>query len=171
MSPCLDSAHSSFYDTGYADGHAHGALHGLFEGRQLGQEKAWELWEEVGFYEGFARVFLSGVKGDVCGARRGAKAVAHARSLLALIEGFPTVNPTPAEAEDENGDKVVVESKDEPDLAALLQNIRARYRLLCTSVGARPRLVAARDGSETGSAVVEGIEGPMKGVDTRQLKF
>lgn len=59
----------------------------------------------------------------------------------------------------------------EVDLEALLMSIRARYRLLCTSVGARPRLTAARDGSEASTAVVEGIEGPMKGVDTRQLRF
>lgn len=45
-----------FYEKGYADGHAHGRLHGLFEGRALGAEKAWELWEELGFYEGFAAV-------------------------------------------------------------------------------------------------------------------
>jgi hypothetical protein len=164
----------SFYNTGYADGHAHGALHGLFEGRALGQEKAWELWEEVGFYEGFARVFLSragGAAGDVCGGRRGAKTLAHARSLMGLIEAFPMVNPT-AEGHEENDEQGENAGKDEPDLAALLQNIRARYRLLCTSVGARPRLVAAaRDGSESATAVVEGIEGPMKGVDTRQLKF
>ncbi len=49
-------------------------------------------------------------------------------------------------------------------------SIRARYRLLCTSLGTRPRLTAAKDGSER-AAVVEGIEGPMKGVDTRQLRF
>lgn len=49
-------ADSRFYNEGYAAGHAHGKLHGLFEGRQLGLEKAWEIWEEVGFYEGFAAV-------------------------------------------------------------------------------------------------------------------
>lgn len=49
-------ANPRFYDEGYASGHAHGKLHGLFEGRQLGLEKAWEIWEEVGFYEGFAAV-------------------------------------------------------------------------------------------------------------------
>lgn len=56
------------------------------------------------------------------------------------------------------------------DLEGLLMSIRARYRLLCTSLGTRPRLTAAKDGSER-AAVVEGIEGPMKGVDTRQLRF
>lgn len=179
---------SSFYTAGYDEGFAHGRLHGLFEGRQLGQEKAWELWEEVGFYEGYARTYLAKLGdscSDVCGARRGAKSVAHARTLLALIDSFPTTNPTPTpdrpidvdnDEERAAADKRVQDAEDaSPDLAALLSNIRARYRLLCTSVGARPRLVTAakdgRDGTAAGAGVVEGIEGPMKGVDTRQLKF
>lgn len=180
-----------FYDEGYQDGFAHGGLHGLFEGRQLGQEKAWELWEEIGFYEGFARLWLAKLgaeRGDVCGSRKVAKALAHVRSLLALIESFPTTNPTPVpdrpldiDSDDEEAqaaaEKMLADARAAaPDLAGLLQSIRARYRLLCTSVGARPRLVAAArdgtDGSTSASAgVVEGIEGPMKGVDTRQLKF
>lgn len=48
-------ARVSFYDAGYADGHTHGRLHGLIEGRALGRDKGYELWEEIGFYEGFAK--------------------------------------------------------------------------------------------------------------------
>lgn len=44
----------SFYDSGYQDGFAHGRIHGLIEGRALGREKGFEMWEEIGFYEGFA---------------------------------------------------------------------------------------------------------------------
>ena len=44
----------SFYDSGYHDGFAHGRIHGLIEGRALGREKGFEMWEEIGFYEGFA---------------------------------------------------------------------------------------------------------------------
>ena len=43
-----------FYDQGYQDGFAHGRIHGLIEGRALGREKGFEIWEELGFYEGFA---------------------------------------------------------------------------------------------------------------------
>lgn len=127
----------------------------------------------------------------MCGSRKNAKALAHVRSLLALIESFPIINPTPVpdaprEEDDESDEaraarEAAAQAAEEahttaPDLAGLLQSVRARYRLLCTSVGARPRLVTAAkdgtDGAETGTAaVVEGIEGPMKGVDTRQLKF
>ena len=44
----------SFYDSGHKDGFAHGRIHGLIEGRALGREKGFEMWEELGFYEGFA---------------------------------------------------------------------------------------------------------------------
>jgi hypothetical protein len=56
-------ADARFYAEGYADGHAHGAQHGVFEGRQLGREKAWEVWDELGFYEGYARVWLRKLAG------------------------------------------------------------------------------------------------------------
>lgn len=44
-----------FFDAGFAEGQAHGRIHGLIEGRALGREKAFEIWEELGFYEGFAK--------------------------------------------------------------------------------------------------------------------
>ena len=51
--PSLTSR-SRFYDEGYEDGFAHGRIHGLIEGRALGREKGYEMFEELGFYEGFA---------------------------------------------------------------------------------------------------------------------
>jgi Essential protein Yae1, N terminal len=48
-----------FYTTGYEDGYAHGRFHGLIEGRALGAEKGFELWEELGFYEGAARLWTA----------------------------------------------------------------------------------------------------------------
>ena len=45
---------TSFYDSGYHDGFAHGRIHGSIEGKALGREKGFEMWEEIGFYEGFA---------------------------------------------------------------------------------------------------------------------
>lgn len=58
---------SSFYDQGYEDGYTHGRIHGLIEGRALGREKGFEMWEELGFYEGFAllwRVTLTSLSRD-----------------------------------------------------------------------------------------------------------
>ena len=174
-----------FYDEGYADGFAHGALHGLYEGRALGQEKAYELWEEVGYYEGFAQTYLdvsaqSG--GSAPRSSRSARtrmisseltssALSHARQLLDLIRTFPTINPSSA-PDGSTPTAATAETREEVDLPALLASIRARYRLLCSSLGVRGRLVAAPNGqTQAAGTAVEGIEGPMKGVDTSQLKF
>lgn len=46
--------HFRFYDRGYQDGFAHGRIHGGIEGRALGREKGYDIFEELGFYEGFA---------------------------------------------------------------------------------------------------------------------
>ena len=48
-----------FYDVGYKDGAEHGRVHGLIEGRALGKEKGFEMWEEVGFYLGFATTWTA----------------------------------------------------------------------------------------------------------------
>jgi hypothetical protein len=55
-------ADPSFFQQGYQDGHAHGQLHGLFEGRELGKEKAFEIWEELGYYEGWAGLFIENLR-------------------------------------------------------------------------------------------------------------
>ncbi|EGU13011.1 hypothetical protein RTG_01052 [Rhodotorula toruloides ATCC 204091] len=54
--PLLD-LEQQFYQRGFDAGLPHGELHGLFEGRELGREKAWELCEEVGYYEGMAKLW------------------------------------------------------------------------------------------------------------------
>lgn len=122
----------------------------------------------------------------------------HANTLLNLISTFPTTNPTPTEDivadsqkpdQNQERDQGISQAQGEPpdqkeaDLPTLLSTIRARYRLLCTSLGVRPRMIAVNDGlggengdgSGTGNGIgtgeVEGIEGPMKGVDTRKLLY
>ncbi len=55
------------YTVGYEDGYAHGRLHGLIEGRALGAEKGFELWEELGFYEGTARLWTAVFSTDSSG--------------------------------------------------------------------------------------------------------
>ena len=56
---CSNEKKKRFYTAGYEDGYAHGRLHGLIEGRALGAEKGFELWEELGFYEGAARLWTT----------------------------------------------------------------------------------------------------------------
>lgn len=136
------------------------------------------------------------------------RAISHAKQLLALIDTFPITNPTstPTTTSTSSNPQLGTlgteghsietpcpstttdASGSEPDLILLLSSIRARYKLLCSSLGVRPRLVAAagKDGSlgaggddeENGDVqvvvsegVVQGIEGPMKGVDTRMLRY
>ena len=56
--------HRRFYSEGFQDGFTHGQLHGLFEGRELGKEKAFDLWEEVGYYEGTAMFWMESLQGS-----------------------------------------------------------------------------------------------------------
>ncbi|WVO15393.1 hypothetical protein L204_103051 [Cryptococcus depauperatus] len=183
---------STFYSKGYDSGFAHGRLHGLFEGRELGKEKSWELWEEVGYYEGWARMWIDLFKNrataiNIAGRKsKELRALNHAQTLVDLINTFPTVNPTSV-SQSSSGQEPLSTAPSEaatPDLANLLSQIRARYRLLCSCLGVRPRLataviVEAKPGSGASAAVlnnrqeemVDAIEGPMRSVDTKQLKF
>jgi hypothetical protein len=54
----------SFFKHGYIDGYAHGRTHGLIEGRAAGKEKGIELWEEVGYYQGFATLLRAAYGND-----------------------------------------------------------------------------------------------------------
>ncbi|OCF41924.1 hypothetical protein I317_04226 [Kwoniella heveanensis CBS 569] len=216
---------STFYQEGYQSGFEHGKLHGIFEGRELGNEKSWELWEEIGYYEGWASLWVgqleskAGIDGKNAEnegrpGRRGkeARALNHARGLLELIASFPTTNPTPAPAtsastsdtipasaattsidfllsstDDPESPSSIARERDQTDLASLISQIRAKYKLLCSSLGTRPRLavaqiIEAKPGSGAGNAsaslgdsassgIETGRDGPVKGVDTRQLRF
>ena len=139
------------------------------------------------------------------------RALGHAKQLSSLIATFPVTNPTPipdapipSSLQDSSlpsthrpsskpstksppSTTITDSSSSAPDLPTLLSSIRARYRLLCSSLNVRPRLSATKDGQDTtgragetgvelpgqdeGEGVVEGTEGPMKGVDARQLRF
>ena len=146
----------------------------------------------------------------ICSSDSSHRALNHATTLLDLIDRFPQSNPTPhsqlnsnppgetLEVSTEqdlpdlpsNGDALSKSgSKTDVDLAALLSTMRAKYRLFCSSISLRPRLVPGSttrprasdndeidgdNGSKGGSDVMgqmEGIEGPLKGVDTSKLRF
>ncbi|KAF8971873.1 hypothetical protein BDZ97DRAFT_1650504 [Flammula alnicola] len=115
----------SFYDSGYEDGFAHGRIHGLIEGRALGREKGFEMWEEIGFYEGFALTWKAILAKQ---SREDERASQHIRILLDSISQFPRVNPSASD------------SSSELDIPKLLRQIRSRYKVLCSSLGVRPRL-------------------------------
>ncbi|WWC73138.1 uncharacterized protein I206_107104 [Kwoniella pini CBS 10737] len=182
----ITNMESKFYQEGYKAGYDHGELHGLYEGRELGKEKSWELWEEIGYYEGFIKVYIDLLSGkDIQeGSKRGkdARALNHAQILLSLINTFPISNSSQSNFNISQINKE--EEEEEIDLINLISNIRARYKLLCSSLNLKPRLQNAQfvqtlpgSGSSGISStsnyenIQEGIEGPIKGVDTRQLRF
>ncbi|KAJ4472714.1 hypothetical protein C8R41DRAFT_849541 [Lentinula lateritia] len=126
----LVNLEQSFYDAGYSDGFGHGRIHGLIEGRALGREKGFEMWEELGYYEGFAlmwqAVYASQGKEDD-------RALHHIKHLLELISQFPRVNPSSSHA------------SSDLDIPKLFRQIRSRYKALCSSLGVRPSLRASGD--------------------------
>ncbi|KIJ66508.1 hypothetical protein HYDPIDRAFT_109553 [Hydnomerulius pinastri MD-312] len=118
----------TFYDAGHTDGFAHGRVHGLIEGRALGREKGFEIWEEIGFYEGFALTW------QAVYAQRGSddqRAMHHIKHLLDHIHQFPKVNPSATQS---------ASSVEEVDISRLQRQIRSRYKALCASLGVRPTL-------------------------------
>ncbi|KAG5642556.1 hypothetical protein DXG03_002569 [Asterophora parasitica] len=129
----------TFYETGYEDGFAHGRIHGLIEGRALGRAKGFEMWEELGFYEGFALMWLPIYEKQGRGDDR---TMNHTQRLLELIAQFPRINPS---------------ETDETDIPKLFRQIRSRYKALCSTLGARPSLRysdRSQDRDETADATV-----------------
>ncbi|KAF5385363.1 hypothetical protein D9615_001011 [Tricholomella constricta] len=135
----------TFYETGYDDGFAHGRIHGLIEGRALGRAKGFEMWEELGFYEGFAQMWLSIYEKQ---GRSDDRATSHTRRLLDLIAQFPRSNPS---------------ETDETDFPKLFRQIRSRYKVLCSTLGVRPSLRysdRSQDRDEAADATLAGPDKP-----------
>ncbi|KIY64418.1 DUF1715-domain-containing protein [Cylindrobasidium torrendii FP15055 ss-10] len=126
-----------FYDAGYTDGYEHGRIHGLIEGRALGREKGFEMWEELGFYEGLCKTWRSVLEMQ---GKQDSRATHHITHLLDLISKFPSVNPSQEDAE----------TNANMDISRLLRLIRSRYKALCASLGIVPSLRAtdAEGGSD-----------------------
>lgn len=144
------------YQDGFQQGFDHGALHGTFEGRELGREKGFELWDEVGFYLGMAQVWRGCLEqADAAGhsSRKQSKQIQHLAGLEKLISFFPTTNTSSdpsvdlsqtnpqydAMDIDADADADVDTANDDDlakmDMLALLEKIRAKYRLTCSVLG------------------------------------
>ncbi|KAJ2937017.1 hypothetical protein H1R20_g77, partial [Candolleomyces eurysporus] len=148
----LVNLEQTFFDEGYKDGFAHGRIHGLIEGRALGREKGFEMWEELGYYEGLAqtwKAYLS-LQGTDDAAGR---VLHHVNGLLDLISQFPLTNPSTATDTSSNGDEL--------DILKLLRQIRSKHKLLCSSLGVRPRVHAA-DGSSASANEGNPEQGPSR---------
>ncbi|KAF6754231.1 hypothetical protein DFP72DRAFT_379913 [Ephemerocybe angulata] len=145
----LVNLEQTFYDEGYKDGYAHGRIHGLIEGRELGREKGYEMWEELGYYEGFAGTWraMLALQGNMDG-----RATKHIDGLLELIGQFPLINPSVAQAE----------GGQDLDILKLLRQIRSKHKLLCATLGVRPRVHSA-DASEGGEEAPGQAATPLSG--------
>ncbi|GAA6044361.1 hypothetical protein JCM8097_008409, partial [Rhodosporidiobolus ruineniae] len=145
-----------------------GELHGLFEGRELGRDKAWELWEEIGYAEGTARFWGKVLEKN--GKREGRPAQ-NLDQLLSLVEAFPTSNdssslaqpapssPTSSDSPSDSSMASPAAAADEVDIPALLSSLRSKYRTLCGSLGVRPRMQVAGAGSKQLEPNGDGLEG------------
>lgn len=106
------------------------------------------MWEEIGFYEGFAltwkAILSQQLKEDSelaiaflsllphlisCYLSRSSQ---HIRHLLEYISQFPRVNPS-------NDDATSL------DISKLLSQIRSRYKALCSTLGIQPRLCSSTE--------------------------
>lgn len=196
----LDSANTleeTSYRQGFDAGSAHGQLHGTFEGRALGREQGFEIWDEVGFYEGTARFWRGVLAKQVenqsaeSRSRKQIKQLQHLEALETLIAAFPMRNRSGVELPESAGAVGATtmtdtssadgaapvedaETLSKMDMSALLERIRARYKVVCASLGipARdgpvppPAHQGARQAPQSQQAVVAG-----RTVDTSQLRF
>ncbi|GAA95684.1 glycoside hydrolase family 47 protein [Mixia osmundae IAM 14324] len=154
-----------FYQEGYREGFEHGKLHGVFEGRALGAEKGFEIWEEVGFIAGMAAQWASSLSHPSLNltADKQTRIKAQIDQILHLVDRMPIQNDSshldkpstfdPATdamhlVSSEEADQAMQAVQATPesereDIAALMTSIRSKYRLLCSSLGVRPRLRTA----------------------------
>ncbi|KAK4046288.1 hypothetical protein OIV83_006162 [Microbotryomycetes sp. JL201] len=129
----LMSLEQRFYQNGVHAGRPHGELHGLFEGRALGRDKAWDMWTEIGHYEGTGRLLMAMLMLQEAKDSRPATVL---QQMLALIESIPLTNDSTAAVES-SGSLV--------DIMAQLTAARSKYRTACASLGVRPRLATATE--------------------------
>lgn len=176
-----------FHD-GYRDGFAQGQTFGHAEGRQLGREKGFDVWVELGYYEGTVAIFqrkfqdeqTAGQSLCVCptnsSTRKAQKQAQQLDSLAALLQDMPRKNESARLAEDaQDGDS------DKPDLAQLMERIRARFRLVCKSLqfdalvpsftagGSAAAASSGADDDASTSAKLTKVAGRM--IDVQQLTY
>jgi len=174
----LVNLEQKFYDEGFKEGYDHGKIHGMIEGRTLGGQKGFEIWEELGYYEGFAICWKNlMVANSSSGRESGGQVVKEGNEtskthsdrvlnqldqLISSIAKFPVENPSDSSTavgikeNDLVGGTEILQirsetetapHKEEIDLVRQLAHIRSRYKLLCSSIGIKPRLIPAPSSS------------------------
>ena len=122
------------------------------------------MWEELGFYEGFAlvmkatytqkenssRLFFLAIMQEIqMDDAFTSRAMNHINQLLSLISQFPTYNPTPTGTS----------ADEEIDLGKRLSQIRARYKALCGTLGVKPRLAPGAGSSKQSESFTQKADG------------
>ncbi|KAK0546041.1 hypothetical protein OC846_005427 [Tilletia horrida] len=153
----LTSLEDSAYQRGYAGGHDHGKLHGTFEGRQLGREKGYEIWDEVGYYEGVAQFWQTALDQAANDPNTNSRRLGRQRlqlgELQRFINAFPQVNRSAEEdggasgslrnqATNTDGSARVDDPLKDPsalDITTLIEHIRARFKITASLLGIPPK--------------------------------
>ncbi|WFD21900.1 Checkpoint protein hus1 [Malassezia equina] len=131
------------YTDGFQEGHAKGQFFGRLEGRALGREKGFELWTELGYYIGVMHMYQESLKHRAQDglSRKAQKQTLQIEQFLQLCDKMPLKN--------NSTDQLGPVDDDIPDLEKLLERIRAKYRLLCKSVGFEALGPASEDAGAT----------------------
>lgn len=130
------------------------------------------MWEEVGFYLGFASVwkcFLEAQQEQKCVLiikgisflslmRLSSRALSHLSHLTESISSFPISNG-PGKWHDLSMD-IKIDWLSGPggvevDISQLLYRIRARYKATCATIGVRPRLIPSGVSNDVNSSMAE----------------
>lgn len=156
---------SRAYQEGFEQGRAHGERFGVFEGRAIGREKGIEIWDELGYYLGMCQIWRRALTArNAAGetpTRKVQKQLQHLANLEALVYDMPDINDAGvAQTSDNNhtGDQDI-------SLEKLLERIRARYKLVCTSLG-QPAHAPHRSGLLSGNLADHPATGSGSGNNT-----
>lgn len=131
---------------GYRGGYEQGQQVGLIEGRLFGGEKGFELWTELGYYKGVISVFKHALESQLSTKLhevhelesvdlKAKKQWQQLASLEALWNQIPQQNDSNNAAANE----ICHDDEDAFDLGKLLERVRARYRLICKTLGFSPQ--------------------------------
>ncbi|POY73788.1 hypothetical protein BMF94_3328 [Rhodotorula taiwanensis] len=162
----LLSLEQQFYQSGFDSGFPHGQLHGVFEGRELGRDKSWELWEELGYYDGTAKLWTaildraphhSATTTNHHHSSRGKQAL---EAIQTLVSAFPASNDSSSLHQQQPESEPAAAGAD-VDISAQLGALRSKYRTSCALVGMRPRMTVS-SGGEGPIASGEGAEASLR---------
>lgn len=125
----------SAYSDGYAAGLAKGDEIGTLEGLVMGRDKGFEIWEELGYYAGMSHLYERAIKSEQHSGRPSRKTQKQLQNLAhleSLLKAMPRSNDA-----SRNDDSLP--AGDDNNLEKVLERIRARYKLVCASLGIPPR--------------------------------